>query len=116
MHIDFNLFHSGYRLTDTFANSEDPVKMPLKVAFQLGLHCLLTTNLSSGTEIYGFISILTGNPFKYKMDYSILSVSSCIGKSIRIERVHCICFGSILSLLQLSINVKQALDELYFIV
>ena len=36
-----NLFHSGYQLTGTLANSEDPDEMPHQVAFHPGLHFLL---------------------------------------------------------------------------
>ena len=33
---------------------------------------------STRTEIHHFIDILTGNPLKYKIDNSILSVSICM--------------------------------------
>ena len=35
----------------TLANSEDPDKMQHNAAFYLGLHCLLRSKQSSGTEI-----------------------------------------------------------------
>ena len=36
-----NPFHSGYWLTGTLANSENPDEMPHKAALHQGLHCLL---------------------------------------------------------------------------
>ena len=71
-----NPFHSG-----TLANSEDSDEMPYMVAFHLGLHYLLRYK-SSGTEIYHFIEILTGNPLKYRkwtIPYLSLVVSMCMG-------------------------------------
>ena len=39
--LPLSLFHSGYYLTTTLANSVDPDEMLHKAAFHHGLHCLL---------------------------------------------------------------------------
>ena len=58
------------------ANSEDPVEMPLNVAFHQGLHCLLKQNRSSEKENNlfgggggGGGGNVTFDPFIYTMDH-----------------------------------------------
>ena len=65
----------------TLANSEDPDEM----------HAAVYGGISSGSTLFAkiktifrdrntaFYRNLTGNPLKYKMDYSILIVSTCMG-------------------------------------
>ena len=54
----------------------------------LGLLSLFRQEQSSRTEIYHFYEIVTGNPLKYKMDNSILILSTRMRNSIRIKRVN----------------------------
>ena len=70
------------------ANSEDPDEMQHNAAFHQGLHCLLRLKQPSATEIYGNFKILTCDPFKLRMDKSMLIASICMGKSIRMKRVN----------------------------
>ena len=61
----------------TMANSEDPDEVQRYAAFHQGLHRLLRLNKPSGTEIHYNLDTTTCDPFKYKMDNSILNVSIC---------------------------------------
>ena len=69
------------------ANSDDPDEMQHNAAFHQGLHCLLRLKHPLGTK-YIEISKLTCDPFKYRKDKSMLIVSICTKKSIRMNRVH----------------------------
>ena len=67
-------------------NSEDPDEIH-HAAFHQGLHCLLGLKQLSGTEIHHHLETSTCDPCKYTMGKTILTVSICMGKSIRIQRV-----------------------------
>ena len=56
-------------------------------AFHQGLHCLLRSKLYFGTDVHHNLKISTCDPLKYTMSRSIIIVSICMGKSIRIEMV-----------------------------
>ena len=71
----------------TLTNSEDPDEMQHNTAFHQGLYCLLRFRHPSETEIYHNLENSTSNPSKYTMSRSILNVSICMGKSIRMQRV-----------------------------
>ena len=58
-----------------------------KAVFHQGLHCLLRLKQSLWKEVHYFNKILTSNPLKYKTDNSILIVSICMGKSIKILHI-----------------------------
>ena len=74
--------------TGTLANSEDPDETQHNAAFHMGLHFLLRLKQPSETDIHNKLETSTCNPFKYKMDNRICIVLICMGKSIRIQRVH----------------------------
>ena len=64
------LHKSRYWFTGTFTNSVvDPDEMPLKAAMFVKIN----------TETHQCIYILTGDPLKYKIDFSILIPSVCVG-------------------------------------
>ena len=71
-----NPLYTRNPLKGTLANSEDP-----SAAFQQGLHHLLSLKQPLSTEIYHL-----ENPVTLKVPY--LSVSICMGKHIRIQRVN----------------------------
>ena len=71
----------------TLANSGDPDEMQHYVAFHLGLHCLLKLKPHSWTDMNHNLENCACNTLKYIMGYPIISVSICMGKSIRIRRV-----------------------------
>ena len=70
--------------TGTFANREDPDEMQHYAAFHQRLHCFLTT---SGTEMHHNLEISTCEPLKYTMGSPILTVSICMGTSMRMQKV-----------------------------
>ena len=45
-------------------------------------------NIILGTEEHNDLKISIRDPLKYIMDYSVLIVFICLGKSIRIQRVN----------------------------
>ena len=55
----YTLLYIGKPKTCTLANNDDPDEMPKKVAFQLGLYCLLRLKQSSETELHLDLDILT---------------------------------------------------------
>ena len=61
---------------------------PDNALFHQGMHYLLRIKESSGTEIHYNLENSTRDPLKYLMGSPILIVSSCMGKSIRIQRVN----------------------------
>ena len=75
------------------ANSEDPDEMQHNAVFHQGLHCLLRLKQLSGAEIHHNLETSTCDPFKYKMCSPILTVSICMKKSIRIQRVQNTLYG-----------------------
>ena len=85
--MSFNPLHTGNAKMGTLANSEDPDEMQHNAAFHQGLHYLLGFKYSSGTEIHQNLENSFCEPLKYAMGSSILIVSICMGKSIRIRRV-----------------------------
>ena len=66
----------------TLPNSEDPDEMQHKAAFQRGLHCLLKLKQPSVTEIHHHLETFT---LRSTLANSILILSICMGKSIRIR-------------------------------
>ena len=82
-----NPLYSGYLYLGSLANSEDPDEIQHNAAFHQGLHCLLRLKQPSGTEIYHNLENSACDPLKYKMSNPILIVSTCMEKSIRIQRV-----------------------------
>ena len=74
--------------TVILANSEDPDEMQHYAAFHQGLHCLLRLKQPSVTEIVNNLETFTCDPLKCKMGNPILIVLTCMGKSIRIQRVN----------------------------
>ena len=71
------------------ANSEDQDEIQQNSAFHLGLHCLSRLEQSSGPAIHHNLENSTCDPLKYTMGSSILIVSRCMGKAIRIQKVNC---------------------------
>ena len=71
----------------TLTNSEYPDEMQHNAAFHQGLHYLLRLKQPSWTEKHHDLENSTCDPLKYTMSTSILNVSICMGKSIRIQRV-----------------------------
>ena len=65
-----NPFHSGYRLTGTLVNSEDPDEMPHLAAFHQGLLCLLRQN-NLRRRIHCLSEILTRSPLKQNGQFHI---------------------------------------------
>ena len=63
--------------------------MQQNAAFHQGLHFLLRSKQSYGTEMHHYLEISTCDPFKYIMDNLFLIAFICMGKSIRIQRVNC---------------------------
>ena len=51
----------------------------MTIAVDLGRKANKQTNKQTKQNVHHFIEIFTGNPLKYKMDYSILIVSICMG-------------------------------------
>ena len=52
----------------SLANTDDPGEMQQhNVAFHQGLHCLLRSKQTSGTEIHHNLETFTCDPFKYKI-------------------------------------------------
>ena len=76
------------KMANTFANCENPNEIPHYAAFHQGLHFLLPSKQSSGTEIHYNLEIPTCDPLKYVMDNPMLIAFICMGKSIRIQRVN----------------------------
>ena len=74
-------------LRGTLANSDNPHEMQHNAAFHMGPHCLLIIKQTSGTEVQLNLEISTCEPLKYTMGNTKLTVSICMGKSIRIQRV-----------------------------
>ena len=66
------------------ANSDDPDD----AAFHQGLHCLLRLKQPLRKQIHHDLENSTCDPLKYTMSTSILIVSICMGKSIRIQRIN----------------------------
>ena len=61
--------------------------MPHNSVLYHGLHCLLKSKQSSGTEKPHYKAMLIGHPFKYKMYYVIRLVSNFTWKLIGMNRV-----------------------------
>ena len=61
--------------------------MQHNAAFHQCLHSLLRLKQPSGTEKYHYLETSTCDPFKYKLNNSILIVSVCMGNSIGIQRL-----------------------------
>ena len=74
---------------DILANIEDPDEMPLNVAFQPGLQCMLYDkyNLKELKYIINYLKISIHGPLKYITNTPILFQCICKGKSISIQRV-----------------------------
>ena len=60
------------------ANSADPDEMPPEAAFHQGLLCL-SRKRYSGTDIQHFKEFFNWQPLRFKVDYSILIVTECMG-------------------------------------
>ena len=73
---DLTLFYSGYLQTGTLANSEDPDESALFAKMKT----------ISGSDIHHNLENSTCDPNKKKSN-SILILSTCMGKSIRIKKV-----------------------------
>ena len=72
----------------TLGDSGDQDEMKHNAAFHQGLQCYLRLKQPSGTEIHHNLDNYTCDPFKNTMGNSILIVSICMGKPIRIQRVN----------------------------
>ena len=70
--------------------------MQHNAAFHQGLHCLLRLKQPSGTEIHYNLENSTYDPLMHTMGSTILIVSICMGKSIRIQRVITLILGRLI--------------------
>ena len=57
-------------------------------AFHQGFQCLLRLKQQSGKVIHHNLENSSCNPLKYTMGSTVLIVSVCMGKSIKIQRVN----------------------------
>ena len=63
--------------------------------------------------MHHYLEILTSNPLKHKMDYPMLIVSICLGKSIRINRVK-VAISAPTSILLIKEKKKSEIGESIF--
>ena len=75
-------------LTGTLAISVDLDEMQHNAAFYQGLHSLLKFKTTSSTEIHHNLENSADDLLKHTMGSPILTVSICMGKSIRKQRVN----------------------------